>query len=114
MTKQQLLSAIKDDLGSNYSETSDALLQLILDDVITDALFVSNRRFKVSQEYEHSIDPQLDILSTEIKKAVKTIYLQRGAEDVNSNSQSGISSSYDDAMKRMREDIIKNGKRIMA
>lgn len=114
MTKQELIEHIKFDLGSNYTtESGDIVLTSIVDDVITDALYTSNRRFKASKSDE-ALNEQIGILATEIKRAVKTIYLQRGAEDVSSNSQSGVSSTYDDAMRRLREDIIRNGKRILA
>lgn len=113
MTKEELLASIKTDLGENYHETTDNLLESILDEVINDALFISNRKFKIDSEDPSTLSSQLDILSSEIRRAVKSIYLQRGAEDVSSNSQSGISSSFDDVKQRLRDDIIKGGKRIL-
>lgn len=114
MTKQELLTSIKNDLGVNYyDDSTSTIIGEILDEVINDALFVSNRRFKVDPDDETSLEPQLDILGSNIRRAVKSIYLQRGSEDVSSTNQSGISSNFDDVMQKMRDDIIKGGKRIL-
>lgn len=107
MTKAQLLSSIQADLGDNYSSSDSDLLGALLDEVITDALLVSGRASLSDKE------AQLDVLGSNIRKAVKSIYLQRGAEDVKSQSLSGLSSSYDNAIETMRHDIIFSQKRIL-
>ena len=46
-----------------------------------------------------------------IKKAVKSEYLCRGAEGLNSRSEGSISASYTDIMNTFRQDLIKGGLR---
>lgn len=104
--KTKILNEIIKDLADNYRKDGEVLNDL-LDDVIVDALSMSNRKYK------SDIDNQLLILKSNIKKAVKTIYLQRGAEDVSSKSESGQSSTYDSAMETMQKDILRQNKRIM-
>ena len=104
--KTKILNEIIKDLADNYRKDGDVLNDL-LDDVIVDALSMSNRKYK------SDIDNQLLILKSNIKKAVKTIYLQRGAEDVSSKSESGQSNTYDSSMETMQKDILRQSKRIM-
>lgn len=104
--REEILEEIIKDLSDNYREDKD-VLEFLLDDVIEAALFMSNRRFKKDK------DSQLLILKSNIKKCVKTIYLQRGAEDVTSSSSNGLSNTYDKAMETMQNDIIRQNKRIM-
>ena len=93
-----MLEEIKRELGANYQETNDKVLVDIIKDVTSNALSISNNN--------------VDKLKPEIKSCVKAIYLQRGAESVSSLSESGISSNYVDAYEKLRNDIIKNGKRL--
>lgn len=111
MNKQELLTSIQADLGANYQSTDGALLGALLDEVIDDALFISNRRYLVNDE--DSLNNQLAILRTEIRKAVKSIYLQRGTEDTTSQSMNGMSGSYPDPIEVLKKDIISTGKRLM-
>lgn len=111
MTKENLLSSIVADLGSNYQESDSALLGAILDEVVDDALRVSGRIFMA--QTDEGMSAQLDVLSSNIRKAVKSIYLLRGAEDVKSQSESGISSTYENAVETMTYDIIRTGKRVL-
>ena len=53
-----------------------------------------------------------EFLKREIKQCVKGIYLQRGGEGLNSLGERGTSSTFSDCMDKMRNDIIKNGKRV--
>lgn len=103
--KEKILQEIIDDLADNYMNDKSVLASL-LDEVISDALSISNRLHKIDKE------AQLKILKSNIKKAVKTIYLQRGSEDTKSRSESGISNSYDDAIETMKNDIIRENKRL--
>lgn len=105
MTKTELLSRIVSDLGDNFYDGDTAVLTSILEDVIEDSLSMSNRNGK-------DLESQLDVLSSNIKKAVKAIYLQRGVEDVKSNSMSGLSNTYEDVMEQMLKDIIRQNKRL--
>lgn len=106
MTKDTLLESIKADLSDNYRE-DDEVFNELFEEVMMDALLISNRK----SLYENSPEEQMTLLASNIRKCVKTIYLQRGAEDVTSNSLSGISNTYDNAIERMKTDIIKEGKR---
>lgn len=106
MTREELLTSIIDDLGANYREDRNGVLESLLDETISDALFISNRNGK-------NVPEQLDILAADIRRAVKSIYLLRGSEDAVSRSELGISSSYDDVKDRLRRDIIRGGKRLL-
>lgn len=97
-----MLNEIIRDLGDNYNDTDKKVLEDILDEATTNALFISNRVRNLEN---------IKLLSSEIKKYVKAVYLQRGVEDVKNQSQSGLSSTYQDAYEKMRKDIISNGKR---
>ena len=110
MTRNNLLSSIEADLGANYRNDSD-VLGALLDDVINDALIVSNRSHLATTD--KGLETQLDVLSSNIKKAVKSVYLLRGAEDVKSQSLSGLSSTYENAVETMLYDIIRSNKRIL-
>ena len=110
MIIEELCEAIERDLGVNYNSEDGNVLRDLVEDVIEDALLLSNRdRIAVGEAREE----QIRILQSNIKKAVKTIYLQRGIEDVKSNSQSGLSNTYDDVMDTMLRDIVRQNKRIL-
>ena len=111
MTKAALLTSIISDLGANYSTSDANLLSTLLDEMIDEALFISNRKHLATDEI--MLNLQLDILSPNIRRAVKTVYLQRGAEDVVSQSRSGLNSTYDKAIETMQKDIARTGKRIV-
>lgn len=111
MIIEELCEAIERDLGVNYNSEDGNVLRDLVEDVIEDALLLSNRnRLATSDEAKEA---QITILQSNIKKAVKTIYLQRGIEDVKSNSQSGLSNTYDDVMDTMLRDIVRQNKRIL-
>ena len=107
--KNTIKNEIIAELGEMYNTNDENVLKSILEDVINDALYVSNRQYKYNQDE----DEQLTILKSNIKKAVKTIYLQRGTEDVISETQSGISKNYDIVMETMKQDIIRQNKRLL-
>ena len=110
MTKFDLLSSIAADLGANYRGDSE-LLGALLDEVINDALLVSNR-IDLAKTQE-GLEEQIEVLSSNIRKAVKSMYLIRGAEDVRSQSASGMNMTYENAIETMGHDIIRTGKRIL-
>lgn len=103
----EILEEIKKDLSDNYYDNDDTVLKNLLEDVIADALSISNRKFKSDKVN------QIEILSSNIKKAVKTIYIQRGTEDVKSSGEAGESKTYADSIEIMEKDIIRQNKRIM-
>ncbi len=88
------------DLGSNYRVEDSNVLDDLIEDITNQALFISNRKTIQKIEYE-------------VKEAIKTIYLRRGTEDVVSSSESGRSSVYQDALEKLRTDLIANGKRLI-
>ena len=103
--KITILNEIISDLGDNYNSSDSNVLLNILNDVITSALYISNRRVETAEN--------VNILKNNIKKATKNIYLRRGTEDVNSNSESGLNNSYDNAIDTMTKDIIRENKRVL-
>lgn len=97
-----MLNEIISELGDNYNSNDESVLNEILEEVTANALTISNR----ADNTENKV-----FLKQEIKSCVKGIYLQRGAEGLTSLSQSGISSNFNDCMDKLRNDIIRNGKR---
>ena len=84
------------DLGANYKDDKEVLNE-ILEEVISIASDFSNR-----QKNEEKLFPY-------IKKAVKAIYLSRGAEGLISRGEGSISTSFEDIIEKFRNDIIKSG-----
>ena len=97
-----MINEIINELGDNYNSDDESVLNNILEEVTANALIISNLSNNIqNQEY----------LKQEIKSCVKGIYLQRGSEGLKNLNQSGTNSSFDDCMDKLRNDIIKNGKR---
>lgn len=94
-----MLDKIINDLGANYNKSDEEVLEDILSEVSSIASNISNRNVDDEKLYPY------------IKKAVKAIYLCRGAEGIQSTSASGVSSSFEDIIEKMRNDIVKNGLR---
>lgn len=107
MTKAELLASIIADLGANYNSNDESILTEILDETIANALRFSNRQFKTD------VEAQYDILASDIRRCTKSLYLQRGAEDVMNQVQNGVNARYVNAAERMRLDIFRGGKRIL-
>ena len=99
MSKAEAIVKIKTDLAENYKDNNDSVLNDIYDEVSSIASNISNR------------DKSDEKLFPYIKKAVKATYLLRGGEGLLSLSQSGVSSSFEDIIDKLRNDIIKNGLR---
>lgn len=98
-----MLEKIKLDLSDNFKQGDDKVLQELIDEATTDALSISNRE---------NTEKNIKLLTSEITDYVKAKYLQRGAEGSKSLSDSGISTSFDDAYEKLRKDIVKSGKRV--
>ena len=96
-TKREDIDKIIDDLGANYLRDEEVLKE-ILEEVNSIAFSISNNKDR-SQLFPH------------VKKAVKAIYLTRGAEGLQSRGEGSISSSYEDIIDKLRNDIIKSGLR---
>jgi hypothetical protein len=86
------------DLGANYKEDEEVLTD-ILEEVSSIASNISNR-----QKEDIKLFPY-------IKKATKAIYLSRGAEGLTSRNEGSISTSFEDIIEKLRNDIIKSGLR---
>ena len=86
------------DLGANYKNDKD-VLEDILEQVTSIASDISNR-----QKDDEKLFPY-------IKKAVKAEYLARGAEGLTSRNEGSISSSFEDIVDKLRNNIIKSGLR---
>lgn len=93
------IDKIKRDLGANYQPTDDVLLNNLYTEVSSIASNISN------------LEPTDDRLYPYIKKAVKAEYLARGAEGLKSRGEGSISSSYEDILERLRNDIVQSGLR---
>ena len=86
------------DLGANYKDDKEVLAE-ILEEVSSIASDISNRREDDVKLFPH------------IKKAVKAIYLSRGAEGLKSRNEGSISSSFEDVIDNLKNNIIKTGLR---
>lgn len=94
-----MLEKIKADLAENFIEGSDDVLKDLIEDITSIASNTSNRKSDDEKLFPY------------IKRAVKSEYLARGAEGMSSRSEGSISSSYNDIIEKMRNDIIKSGVR---
>ncbi len=98
-----MLNEIINELGDNYNSSDESVLEAILEEVTANALTISNSEDNARNR---------EFLKQEIKSCVKGIYLQRGAEGLNSLSERGTSSNFNDCMEKLRNDIVRNGKRV--
>lgn len=94
-----MLEKIKKDLGANYNQNDEEVLKEIIEEVSSIASNISNRKTDDEKLYPY------------IKKATKAMYLCRGAEGLQSRGEGSISSSYEDIIEKLRNDIVKNGLR---
>lgn len=94
-----MLDKIINDLGANYNNKDEEVLEDILNEVGSIASDISNRKAD-----DKKLEPY-------IKRAVKAEYNTRGAEGLLSTTESGVSSQFEDIIEKMRNNIIKNGAR---
>ena len=94
-----MLEKIIEDLGANYKDDDREVLKNILEEVSSIASNISNRKTDDEKLFPY------------IKKVVKSTYLTRGAEGLTSRNEGSISSSYEDIVDKLRNNIIKNGLR---
>lgn len=92
------IEKIINDLGPNY-RGDDVVLEEILEEVSSIASDISNRSKDDTRLFPY------------IKKATKAIYLSRGAEGLTSRNEGSISTSYEDIIEKLRNNIIKSGLR---
>lgn len=86
------------DLGANYKKENKEVLEEILVEVTSIASDISNK------QKEEKLFPY-------IKKAVKAEYLARGTEGLISRNEGSMSSSFEDIIDKLRNNIIKSGLR---
>ena len=98
-----MLEEIKKDLADNFRSGDEDVLRQYIDETTTDALSISNRK---------KTTDNIRLLESDIKKCVKSKYLQRGSEGSNSLSDSGKSTSFNNPTETMRIEIVKAGKRV--
>ena len=92
------IEKIKSDLGANYRNDEDVLKD-ILEEVTSIASDISNRTKDDEKLFPY------------IKKAVKAEYLTRGAEGLTNRNEGSVSSSFEDIVDKLRNNIIKSGLR---
>ena len=98
MAETSNIDKIIADLGANYKADKEVLSE-ILEEVTSIASDISNR-----QKDDEKLFPY-------IKKATKAVYLSRGAEGLASRGEGSISTSFEDIIDKLRNDIIKSGLR---
>lgn len=98
MAETNNIDKITADLASNYKDDEDVLNE-IFEEVSSIASDISNRQKDDEKLYPY------------IKKATKAIYLSRGAEGLTSRNEGSISTSFEDIIEKLRNDIIKSGLR---
>lgn len=89
------IGKIINDLGPNYMG-DDNVLEEIFEEVSSIASDISNRKKDDEKLFPH------------IKRATKAIYLSRGAEGLVSRNEGSISTSYEDIIDKLRNNIIKS------
>ncbi len=99
MAENSNIDKIIEDLGPNYSKEDNEVLKEILGEVSSIASDISNRTKDDVKLFPY------------IKKATKAIYLSRGAEGLTSRGEGSISTSFEDIIDKLRNDIIKSGLR---
>ena len=99
MADAENIDKIIKDLGANFSSNDRYVLEEILEEVTSIASDISNRKKDDKKLFPY------------IKKAVKAEYLARGAEGLTSRNEGSISSSFEDIIDKLRNNIIKSGLR---
>ena len=114
MSRDELLQSIIKDLGANYSTDDESILSEILDEVIDDALFASNRYSKAQRSPQEK-EKHITVLQSDIRNCTKSIYLRRGAEEISSenNGVLSLNMTFENAIDNMTAHIIKTGKRLL-
>ncbi len=98
MTNTKNIDKIIADLGANYKKEDKEVLEEILVEVTSIASDISNK------QKEEKLFPY-------IKRAVKSEYLARGTEGLTSRTEGSMSSSFENIIDTLRNNIIKSGLR---
>lgn len=99
METGEMATKIIRDLGENYRDDNEVLIDIV-DEVRSIAYNTTN-------------NSNYNDLFPYIKTAVKSIYLKRGSEGLNSLTMEGVSSNFADEINKMRTDLILDGHRRM-
>ena len=95
-----MLEEIKRQLGANYRQSDEQLLLELIQKYTAVALNISNRNSEQGLEMY-------------IADAVISHYIRLGNEGLNSSNEASISYVYVDIQNKMRNDIVKNGMRLI-
>lgn len=96
---ENMLIDLIEELGANYSDSDRNVIRTLIQDAITIATETTNLTENDTRLYPY------------IKKAVKSAYLSRGAEGLQSRSEGSISASYLDITEALRQDLVRGGLR---
>ena len=107
--KQEVLQKIITILGDNYQDNDLSVLESLLDQVIEQASYISNRDI----DLESPKDDNFKLLTPEIINATVIAYQTRGVESLKSQTELGQSNTFVHYTEKLRTDIIKNGKRVV-
>ena len=94
-----MLDSIIRQLGDNYNVEDNQVLIDLINEITYSALSFTNRT---------KTD---DVIDNAIKRCVIAKYLQRGGEGTQSTNELGKSASFYDAIERMHEELLIEGKR---
>ena len=97
------------DIAYYICETRENNLNKTFNGIVVDEEFVKNK-IGIEQVSRKKDDEKL---FPYIKKAVKAEYLARGAEGLTSRNEGSMSSSFEDIIDKLRNNIIKSGLRRM-
>jgi hypothetical protein len=96
-----LLQEIILNLGCNFKNGDEDILNSILESVIAQAKIITNRT-----EVETTCH-------FEILDATKALYLLRGTEDTTKLNTPDRNMDFTDVMSKLRDSLVKNGKRLV-
>jgi len=94
-----MLEEIIRQLGDNYDTSDEQVLIDLIDEATYSALSYTNRQITD------------DTIDNAIKRCVIALYLQRGGEGTTSTNELGKSASFYNAIERMKQELLTEGKR---
>lgn len=94
------IEIIQRDLGANYRNDEEELTQIFEQVYSLASSFSNQNRIKENKAF--------DLI---VSKAVKAIYLSRGAEGISSKTEGSITTSFNNVIDELKNDIIKLGLR---
>lgn len=94
------IEIIQRDLGANYRDDEEELAEIFEQVYSLASSFSNQSRIKENRAF--------DLI---VSKAIKAIYLSRGAEGISSKTEGSITTSFNNAINEMKNDIITLGLR---